>query len=127
MANTIVEFASYEGRAAFLLAYLQPVAGQSSGSPAASYAVTEIDNGLYRFTVPQALMGLFRLKVMDEAFLTLRQYVRLADDASIYIAHENTDLNPIAVELEKVIKTGDSFVTTSDRDTPKVVTFTRTE
>ena len=132
MANTIVEFASYDGRASSLQVYLVGVGGVSSGTPDGYYVPTEPDTGLYRIVVPEPLVGLFRVKVLDAGRLTLRQYVRLADTTLIYVAHESTDLSQIANQLsvatdglEDVLKSGEEFMVTSVNDIPKYVTFTR--
>lgn len=129
MANTLVEFTYYDDRAAGIEVVLTARTG-ATGTPAASYAAVEVDAGLYRVTVPQALVGDFNLKVYYNDELALRQYVNLVDDTAVHIASDQLDtaqLTAIQEELDRVLKSGEEFVATSINDDPKNVTFTRVE
>jgi hypothetical protein len=82
MASTIVQFVAYENQS--LTAFLAGREG-ATGTPAGSYACSEVDSGQYQFTVIEDLVGEFDLEVKDASGeLAVRQYVNLQDDTEIY-------------------------------------------
>lgn len=91
MASTIVEFIAYAGQSLTAVMRATP---DATGSPAASYACSEVYDGQYRFAVPEALVGEFYVEVKDgSGTLALLQFVEMADDTAVHICYDYNGLD----------------------------------